>query len=117
MAAQLIPTQEDPFYEQITDLDGTDYLLRFRYVQRSERWTLSIYLPDETPVALGMVIVCNHDLLKRFVIRPGLPRGALIALPKGQDTSPPTLLELGEGKRVELTYVPEADVKAAQVVT
>lgn len=109
-----IPTSPDqPFYTQETTLDGVRYLLDFRYSQRARVWYLAIALADNPSewLAGGIKIVCNYPLL-RYCADVRLPRGILVALTDSTDDTPPDLGELGEGKRVTLTYVPLAEASA-----
>lgn len=109
---QVLRTYSDPFYTTSTVLDGTDYALEFRYSQREEAWYFSIGLTDGTPLVSGVKVVCNRALLSRFAdVR--LPPGRLVAFSTSPDKSPPKLEELGQGKRVELTYVTAEEVAAA----
>lgn len=104
MAVFTLPTFDDPFYSQITDLDGTDYLLEFRYSQRENAWYFSVSLSDETRLVSGVKVVCGVFLLDRFPdVR--LPPGQLIALPNGTDDSLPGMNELGPDRRVTLIYL------------
>lgn len=104
MSMFLIPTSTDPFYSQITDFDGIDYLLEFRYNQRENAWYFSISLADETLLFSGIKVEIGVDFLTRFSdIR--LPTGKLFALESGIDNSTPGLLELGIDSRVTLVYV------------
>jgi len=104
MSMFLIPTSTDPFYSQITDFDGIDYLLEFRYNQRENAWYFSISLADETLLFSGIKVEIGANLLERFSdVR--LPQGTLFALESGNDTSTAGLLELGIDSRVTLVYV------------
>lgn len=100
-----IPISEDtPLYSERIGLDGRDFLFEFDWNDREGRWYLSIRGVDETPLALGIKVVANWPLLRRFS-DPSLPQGSLFAA----DLSPengesPTYLELG--KRVRLLYFP-----------
>lgn len=112
MAVQTIPTETDqPFYTQETTLDGVRYLLDFRYSQRARVWYLAIALADNPSewLAAGIKIVCNYPLLK-YCADVRLPPGLLAATAETANDTPPDLGELGEGKRVTLTYVPVADL-------
>jgi hypothetical protein len=100
----LIPTSDDAFYEQTTNLDGTDFVLRFRYNQRERATYLSILTPQGASVIEGVKVVCNYGLLEAYN-PPGRPLGELVALSSGADASPPDLGELGEDRRVALWYV------------
>lgn len=106
---QTLRTFSDPFYSTTTTLDGSDYLLEFRYNQREACWYFSISLTDGTLLCAGVKIVCNRSLLKRFS-DTRLPPGLLVAFPNTSDASPPGLLELGQESRVTLSYVPEDEV-------
>lgn len=104
MTAFYVPTASDPFYSQITDFDGIDYLLEFRYNQREDAWYFDISLADETKLYSGIKVEIGADLLGKFSdVR--LPQGKLVAVESGNDDSTPGLLELGIGSRVTLVYV------------
>lgn len=104
-----IPTFDSPFYTQVIDLDGVDYLFDFRYNQRENAWYFSIALVDETPLVSGIKIVVNVGLLQRFP-SPLLPPGLLIALSNTTDQSPPGIGELGTTSRVTLLYFDKAEL-------
>jgi hypothetical protein len=105
MATLLIPTSPGvPYYVQKTRLDGRDYILRFSYNERIQRWYVGICDEEGTPLLLGLKLVANWPLLRHYRHDPRLPPGELMAVDLTNDGSPPTLNELGEGKRVELTY-------------
>jgi len=98
-----VPTSDDPFYTQVTDLDGTDYILEFRYNQREDAWYFSISLSDETRLISGVKVVCGVNLLGRFA-QEHLPPGILMAIANEDDDSTPGTGALGIGKRVTLVY-------------
>jgi hypothetical protein len=104
MAALLIPTSAVPYYSQRVKLDGRDYLLRFAYNEREARWYLSLYDDEELPLVLGLKLMTNWELLQHYHADPRVPPGELWVMCLSGDESPPTLSELGEGKRCELTY-------------
>ena len=105
MSVSTLPTFEDPFYSYATTLEGKSYLLTFKYNQREECWYLSIYLSDLTPLATGIKMVPDVNLIQRADER--LPPGFLFCTALlSQNTTPPGLEELGEtDKRVVLVYV------------
>lgn len=105
-----IPTSSDPFYTQITRLDGVAYELSFRFNQRELAWYLSIALEDGTELARGIKIVVGIDLLRRRKHDLRLPQGLLVAVTNTNDDSPPGLADLGIDRRVTLTYSLEADL-------
>lgn len=105
----VVPTSADAFYTQTTNLDGTDYVLTFRYNQRERCYYLSIGTPQGTSIIEGIKVVCNYALLAAY--NPaGRPPGELVALTSGQaGDAPPDLGELGEDARVTLCYLSATD--------
>lgn len=105
MATLLIPTSQGvPYFTQKTRLDGRDYLLRFAYNERAERFSLTLLDESEQPILRGLWLVANWPLLRRYRADTRIPPGELMVVDLTGDGSPPTLDELGEGKRCELTY-------------
>lgn len=104
MTVQLIPTSDAPYYSQRVKLEGRDYLFRFAYNEREERWRLSIFDDEESPLLLGLKLVTNWELLQHYKADTRLPPGELWVMCTSGDDEPPKLDELGEGKRCELTY-------------
>jgi hypothetical protein len=105
----LFVPEDTPHFDQVTNLDGVEYLLQFRYNQREERFSVSIGSPDGTIYHRSAVIICNWPLFQDNP-DPRLPPGMLMVIPSGNDDSPPTLGELGPGKRCELMYLEAADL-------
>ncbi len=108
-----VPTSSDPFYTQVSDFDGVNYSLEFRYNQRETCWYLSIADDIGNDIINGIKIVCSIPLLRRFS-DTRLPPGELIAVASGDDDSPPGLTELGDGLRVALHYITIAEITAIQ---
>lgn len=93
---------DTPLYTQRITLDGIEYLFRFDWSDREQRWYLTISDIDEKELASGIKIIANWPLLRRFV-NPALPRGTLMAADLSpQNGEPPTYAELGQ--RVKLVY-------------
>lgn len=109
--ALLIPTSRtSPNYEQRTTLDGREYVLRFRWSERSESWYLQLLDSDEN-VLTGMVrIVLNLDLLRLHRNVDGIPPGEIRAVDASGDELRPGFNELGE--RVRLLYRTESEVSS-----
>lgn len=111
MALLVIPTiPEEPYYRQKTNLEGREFLLSFSYNQRIDRWYLSIYDEEETPLLLGLKLVANWPLLRHYRYDTRLPPGELMALTTDGSTAPPTLTELGPGRRAELVYLDSTEL-------
>jgi hypothetical protein len=107
--ALLVPTpvsSSAPDRTLRTQLDGRDYLLRLTWNGRESRWYLSVYDGAGDVLAASLKAVCNMRLLRRKSWDPRLPPGELYFIAQTADQSPPGIDELGEGKRVELTYWP-----------
>jgi len=105
MAILTIPTSTEPFQRMTVRLDGRDYVLELRYNQREERWYLSIADDEGAPILSGLKLQANWPLLWRHRYNTQVPPGEILAaVTTATDRSPPTLNDLGEGKRCELTY-------------
>lgn len=100
-------TSDEVLYQQITTLEGTDYLLTFALNLRDSYWYLDIADQDGVPIVSNIKIVVAWDLLKRCTdIRR--PPGVLLAVDltgSGLDPGPTDL-----GGRVELRYLTAAEV-------
>jgi len=108
MATVSIPTDvQSPFWTQVTTLDGTAYLLTFRYNVRESVYYLQVESADATVTfAQGIKLVSNFPLLRSIATPPG----ELMALAPANDDGPAALGELGPGQRVELLYIEAADL-------
>lgn len=103
------PTEDTPFCEQTTTLDGTPYVLEFRYNQREGVWYVSVSTIDGGVIVSGIKVVPGVPLLRK-VIDARRPPGELVAFTNSDDDSPPGASELGIDRRVTLCYVPASDV-------
>lgn len=112
MSVLTIPTTNDPFQKQTVKLDGRQYVLTLTYNQREERFYLSIADDEGKPLLSGIKLVCNWPLLFRHRYNASLPSGELYVFDTTANQEPPTLDELGEGKRCELTYLDAAEMAA-----
>ncbi len=95
---------DTPLYTIRVTLDGVEYILKFDWNDRENRWYMGFFSIDEDPLAVGIKVVANWPLLRRFT-DDRLPPGELFAT----DLSPmlgesPTYSELGT--RVRLMYYP-----------
>lgn len=93
-----------PLYNQRVTLDGVEYLLKLDWTDREQRFYLSIFLTDGTPISTGNKLVANWPLLRKCA-NVNKPPGILIAVdcsPNGGD--PPVLSDIGI--RVKILYFP-----------
>jgi hypothetical protein len=105
MATLLIPTVLDAeYWTQKARLDGRDYVLHFAYNERLDRYYVSIHDDEDVPLIQGLKLVANFPLLRRYRWDERIPPGELMAISLQTDVTPPRFAELGEGRRVELTY-------------
>lgn len=73
-----IPVSSDePSYKIRVDLEGIDYVLRFNFNERMNRWVMGIYDAEETPIILGIALVVNYSLLRIYTVE-GMPPGEMI---------------------------------------
>ncbi len=111
MSALVISTFDDPFYSMTLILEGTAYVFEMRYNQREGVNYLSVSLEDGTRLVTGIKVVCGVNLLARCADHRK-PPGLLTAIPNGADDGRPGLTELGEDRRVVLTYFTSDERKA-----
>lgn len=99
-----VPTSTDVLYSQVTTLDGTDYVLTFALNLRDGRWYLDLADQDGSPIAVGIPLVVNWDLLRR-VRDARRPPGRLVCQdPSGGSADP------GPDDAPLLYYVEVADL-------
>ncbi len=105
---QTIPTDTSSLYwDQVTQLEGIEYTLQFRWAVREGCWYLGIYDQDANPLALSIRLVVSFPLLRRFT-DPRLPPGVLFCCDmSGADQDIVDYTDLGT--RVLLTYVTSDD--------
>jgi hypothetical protein len=79
MSYLTIDTDPTPdYYDQLTQLDGREYLLEFYWSTREGAWYLNILDQNETPIALWLKVVVGWPLLYGQT-DPRLPPGQLVA--------------------------------------
>jgi hypothetical protein len=100
-----IPVAVDtPLYTQRITLDGIEYIFKLDWFEREGRWYLSLYTVDNQPLALGIKIVANWPILRRFK-DARMPPGLLMAVDLSpMNGEPPGYTDLGT--RVRLHYFP-----------
>lgn len=100
-----IPTPVDvPLYTFRVTLDGVEYLFKLDWNDRENRWYLGLYTADEIPLAVGIKVVANWPLLRRFT-GTNMPPGILIAADMSAERGEsPEYADLGT--RVKLLYHP-----------
>lgn len=92
-------------YTQRVVLDGTVYLLGFRWNDEMGRWILDVSDSSSNPLLLGTPVLEEVDLLARFQgIVTGLPPGKLVAIDGTGQRQDPTAATFGVS--VQLCYIP-----------
>ncbi len=99
------PTLSD--FEQETELDGRQFLLRMVFNARNEGWYLSLFDANEDAIRTGIRMVLRWPLLEG-VVDPRRPPGDLMLIDLENSDVDPGLGELGE--RVQLVYLEAEDV-------
>lgn len=93
-------------YSIEVELDGTTFVVGFRYNSRLGSWFMSISDASGVILRSGVSVVSGFSLLERLKTT-GKPEGRLIAVPVSDDTiSAAGLNQLG--REVLLTYVGDA---------
>lgn len=112
---QTIPNLTDePFHTLRCTLDEQDYTLEFLYSTRAESYSLNLFDAEDNPLVMGLKVYVGVDLLAPYRRETRLPPGMLMATSLGADNSAPKLGELGQGRRVELTYFSADEIVEAK---
>lgn len=78
MATLQIPVRNDlPAYQMRVELDGELFELSFRYNLRMTRWIMDILDSEENPIVIGIPLLTNVDLFKRYKDER-LPQGTML---------------------------------------
>lgn len=104
-------------WTQSTPLDGREYILTFRWSQRSGRWSLDVADEDGAAILSGRVLVPSMRVFKG-VVDTRLPAGDLVLLDQRsarEGLDDPTFTSLGD--RHVLVYLDGADLEAVREVT
>jgi hypothetical protein len=91
-----------PLYKERVRLEGRDYIFRFDWNDREQRYYMHIFDQDEVPLLLGVKVIANWGMLTRHHFNPALPPGELIPMDLEQGGEPPTFDDFGT--RVRLFY-------------
>lgn len=94
------------FREQIEEFDGVRYLLRTTWLERVERWTVSLLTPNRVPIVTGATLALRVPLFRGTVT--GTPPGLLLAVDVDNTGVAPGYRDLNT--RVVLAYVPESEL-------
>jgi hypothetical protein len=76
-----LPVRSDlEAYSFVANLDGTNYLLAFRFNSRSALWAMDISTAAGTPILSGIPVQTNVALTERFRWNPAMPPGSFIPI-------------------------------------
>ncbi len=100
----------EPLYQERVRLEDRDYIFRFDWSNREQRFYVSLFDQDEQPLLRGLKIVANWDLLSLHHANLAVPPGQLIPMDLEQGGVPPTFDDFGT--RVRLFYYTEEEAAA-----
>ena len=92
----------EPLYQERVKLEGRDYIFRFDWSNREERYFMSIKDHDETNRLIGLKVIAKWGFLILTKFNAALPPGDLIAIDLESGGEPPTFNDFGT--RVKLYY-------------
>jgi hypothetical protein len=92
----------EPLYNERIRLEDRDYIFRFDWADREQRFYMSISTSEEESIVQGIKVISNWPLLAHHHWDDRLPPGELIAIDQEEDGAPPVLSDFGT--RVRLFY-------------
>jgi len=103
MAILKIPIRNDiPAYTLSIGLEGTTFVLSFRYTERTSRWMMDILDVSEVPIVEGVVLLVNLNLTSRFK-DSRMPKGYFLLADESGNNAQPNRLNFSND--VNLFYV------------
>lgn len=72
-----IPFRNNAQFREEIELDGTSYILAFKWNALNEYWSMNILDRDENPIALGLKIVTQWNITGQ-IIQTGMPLGDIL---------------------------------------
>ena len=110
--ARVLTAPAGPDSTQRVRLDGREYVLRWRWVQRASRWALDLSSADGTLLVGGIRVAPNVPLLRDVRAgRPEMPPGELLVVDPRRSPRVPGLDGLGSDTS-RIVYLTEAEVPA-----
>lgn len=105
-----IPTSGgEPFYSQVSTIEGVDYTLTFRFSQRENCYYLTIGDNEGVDILKGIKLVCKWPLTA-WKRQEGLPPGEFMVLSNNGDNTNPGVEDLGSDRRCQLYYLEESEI-------
>jgi len=85
---------ENPNFDSTFTLDGKDYNIKFRYNDRADFWSMSIYDSSDVAIREGIRVVSNFPLTRK-IADPARATGLMFAFDPRSSASAPSIEELG----------------------
>jgi hypothetical protein len=104
----VLPFAEFPFFTEEVTLDGVTYRLAFLWNTRASLWTVSFYDTTEAPIAEGLPITLDQEILGQYPTL-GLPPGRLWAVDPSDTLHTIGRDDIAKGL-VQIIYTPAAEV-------
>jgi hypothetical protein len=96
------------FYDQITQLEGVEYLFQFMWHPRESAWYIHLFDQDQNLLCGLIRLVVGFPLLRRFQHDPRTPPGCLMCIDYSQ-TNAEIAVPTDLGSRVDLMYITSDD--------
>jgi hypothetical protein len=107
MIRKIQTSTKESNYEQVTSLDGEDFILRFLWNERDNHWYLTIRDSAGSDIITGVKLVADIPIASH-VADEDMPAGQIWTIDMTGAGADPGLRDLGA--RVLLAYVEESSV-------
>jgi len=105
---QTIPVRAVADYSIDVDLDARPFTLIWKWNYRGQYWTVEFWTRENELIHGAIKVVPDYDLLHNTRHIAALPQGALFAIDTTETPDPIVFADLGE--RLQVLYIPEADL-------
>lgn len=105
-----LPLFSDPYFEYTTPLEDENFVITFRWNERSMDWYLEVFKEDLTPVIKSMKLVSYYPVMADFAFKESGLSGYFTLVDSGDKVSNKLKLgpqSLSQYYRLFYTYVTE----------
>lgn len=82
-----LPLYPEPYYQYVAELEDSNRVFQFRWVDRTSSWYMDILQDDKTPILLGIKLVAYFPIMADYQLQKHGITGFFVLLDKGATIS------------------------------